>query len=57
VVAGLNYDMDIAITEILKKHEKLEESHARIAELEAQLEGMEPPEVEVPISNLSPPRK
>jgi BMFP domain-containing protein YqiC len=57
VVAGLNSDMNSATLEILKMHEKLEEAHARIAELEAQLEGMEPPEVEVPISALSPPRK
>jgi hypothetical protein len=35
----------------------LENAHARIAALEAQLQGLDPPEAQVPVMVLSPPRK
>jgi hypothetical protein len=36
---------------------ELEDAHARIATLEAQLDGRNPPEVQVPAMALSPPCK
>jgi hypothetical protein len=57
VVAGLNNDLDSAILDLSKIHEELEDAHARIAALEAQLEGRDPLEAQVPIIDASPPRK
>jgi hypothetical protein len=54
VVAGLNSDLDSATLDLSMIHE---DAHARIAALEAQLEGRDPPEAEVPITAVSPPRK
>jgi hypothetical protein len=52
VVAGLNTDLDL-----YRVHLELENAHARIAALEAQLQGLDPPEAQVPAVALSPPRK
>jgi hypothetical protein len=52
VVAGLNTNLDLS-----RVHLELEDSHARIAALEAQLQGRDPPEAQVPAMALSPPRK
>jgi hypothetical protein len=52
VVAGLNTNLDLS-----RVHLELEDSHARIAALEAQLQGRDPPEAQVPTMALSPPRK
>jgi hypothetical protein len=57
VVAGLNIDLDSATLDISRVHEELEDAHARIETLEAQLEGMNPPEAHVPTIAVSPPRK
>lgn len=38
-------------------HEELKDAHARIPVLEAQLEGRDPLKAEVPIADVSPPRK
>jgi hypothetical protein len=57
VAAGLSSDLDSSTLEISKKHEELEDAHAKIAKLEAQLEGREPPEVDVPLIAVSPPHK
>jgi hypothetical protein len=57
VMAGLNSDLDSATLDLSKIHEELEDAHARIAALEAQLEGRDPPEAKVPITAVSPPRK
>jgi hypothetical protein len=57
VVAGLNTDLDSATLDISRVHLELEDAHARITALEAQLEGMNPPEVQVPAMATSPPRK
>lgn len=54
VVAGLNSDLDSATLDLSMIHE---DAHARIAALEAQLEGRDPPEAEVPITAVSLPRK
>jgi hypothetical protein len=43
-VAGLNTDLDSATLYLSRLHGELEEAHARIAALEAQLEGRNPPE-------------
>jgi hypothetical protein len=37
VVAGLNTDLDSATLDLSKVHEELEDAHARIAAVEAQL--------------------
>jgi hypothetical protein len=42
VVAGLNTDLDSATLDLSGVHEELEDAHARIAALEAQLEGRTP---------------
>jgi hypothetical protein len=57
VVAGLNTNLDSATLDLSRVHLELEDAHARIAALEAQLEGRNPPEVQVPAMALSPPRK
>lgn len=57
VVAGLNTDLDSATLDLSRVHLELEDAHARIAALEAQLEGRDPPEAQVPAMALSPPRK
>jgi hypothetical protein len=57
VVAGLNTDLDSATLVLSRVHLELEDAHARIAALEAQLKGRDPPEAQVPAMALSPPRK
>jgi hypothetical protein len=54
VVAGLNTNMDNATLDLSRVHGELEEAHARIAALEAQLEGRNPLEAQVPATTLSP---
>jgi hypothetical protein len=54
VVAGLNTDLDSATLDLSRVHLELEDAHARIASLEAQLDGRNPPEVQVPAMALSP---
>jgi hypothetical protein len=44
VVAGLNTDLDSATLDLFRVHLELENAHARIAALEAQLQGLDPPE-------------
>jgi hypothetical protein len=44
VVAGLNTDLDSATLDLFRVHLELEDAHARIAALEAQLQGRDPPE-------------
>jgi hypothetical protein len=55
VVAGLNTDLDSATLDLSRVHLELEDEHARIAALEAQLDGRNPLEVQVPAMALSPP--
>jgi hypothetical protein len=57
VVAGLNTDLDSATLDLSRVHLELEDAHARIAALEAQLQGRDPPEAQVPTMALSPPCK
>jgi hypothetical protein len=57
LVEGLNTDLDSATLDLSRVHLELEDAHARIATLEAQLDGRNPPEVQVPTMMLSPPRK
>jgi hypothetical protein len=57
VVAGHNTDLDSATLDLSRVHLELEDAHARIAALEAQLDGRNPSEVQVPAMTLSPPRK
>jgi hypothetical protein len=57
VVAGLNTDLDSATLELSRVHLELEDAHARIVALEAQLDGRNPPKVQVRAMVLSPPRK
>jgi hypothetical protein len=57
VVAGLNTDLDSATLDLSRVHLELENAHARIAALEAQLQGLDLPEAQVPAMALSPPRK
>jgi hypothetical protein len=57
VVAGLNTDLDSATLDLSRVHLELEDAHARIATLEAQLQGRDPPEAQIPAMALSPPRK
>jgi hypothetical protein len=42
VVAGLNTDLDSATLDLSRVYMELEDAHARIAALEAQLEGRDP---------------
>ena len=57
VVVGLNTDLDSATLDLSRVHLELEDAHARIATLEAQLQGRDPPEAQIPTMVLSPPRK
>jgi hypothetical protein len=57
VVASLNTDLDSATLDLSRVHLELEDAHARIAALEAQLQGWDPPEAQVPAMALSPPHK
>jgi hypothetical protein len=57
VVAGLNTDLDNTTLDVSRVHGELEEAHAMIAALKAQLEGRNPPEAQVPTIVVSPPRK
>ncbi len=57
MVAGLNTDLDSATLDLSRIHLEMEAAYARIAALEAQLDGRNPPEVQVPAMALSPPRK
>jgi hypothetical protein len=57
VVAGLNTNLDSATLNHSRVHLELEDAHARIAALEAQLQGRDPPEAQVPTMPLSPPHK
>jgi hypothetical protein len=43
VVEGINIDLDSATLDLSRVHGELEEAHARIAALKAQLEGRNPP--------------
>jgi cell division protein FtsB len=56
-VAGLNTDLDSATLDLSRVHGELEEAHARIAALEAQLERMNSPKAQVPAMVVSPSRK
>jgi hypothetical protein len=49
--------MDNATLDLSRVHGELEEAHARIVALEAQLEGRNPPEAQVPAIVVSPPHK
>jgi hypothetical protein len=55
-VASLNTDLDSATLDLSRVHEELEDAHARIAALEAQLEGRDPFEAQVHAIDVSPPR-
>jgi hypothetical protein len=57
VVASLNTDLDSATLDLSRVHLELEDVHARIAALEALLQGRDLPEAQVPAMALSPPRK
>jgi hypothetical protein len=57
VVAGLNTDLNSATLDLSRVHEELEDAHARIAALEAQVEGRNPPKSQVPVIAVSPPHK
>jgi hypothetical protein len=46
-VACLNTDLDNATLDLSRVHGELEEAHAMIVALEAQLEGRNPPEAQV----------
>jgi hypothetical protein len=56
-VVGLNTDLDSATLDLSRVHGELEEAHAMIAALEAQLEGRNPPKAQDPDIDVSPPRK
>ena len=47
-MAGLNTDLDSATLDLYSVHLELENAHARIAALEALLQGLDPPEVQDP---------
>jgi hypothetical protein len=57
VVAGLNTDLDSANLYLSRVQLEIEDAYTRIAALEAQLEGRDPPKAQVPAMALSPPRK
>jgi hypothetical protein len=57
VVGGLNTDLVSATLDLSRVHGELEEAHARIAALEAQLEGRNPPKAQVSAIAVSFPRK
>jgi hypothetical protein len=56
-VVGLNTDVDSATLGLSRVHLELEDAHTRITALEAQLQGRDPPEAQVPVMALSPLRK
>jgi hypothetical protein len=56
-MAGLNTHLDSATLDLSRVHLELEDAHARIVALEAQLQGRDTPEAQVPTMALSPPRK
>jgi hypothetical protein len=56
-VAGLNTDLDSATMDLSRVHLEPEDAHTKIAALEAQLQGWDPPKAQVPDMALSPPRK
>jgi hypothetical protein len=57
VVAGLNTDLDSATLDLSRVHEELEDAHARIAAIKAQLEGRNPLEAQVHDIVVPLPRK
>jgi hypothetical protein len=57
VVVDLNTNLDSATLDLSRIHLELEDAHARIAALEAQLDGRNPPKVQVLAMALSPLRK
>jgi hypothetical protein len=58
VTATLNTDLEGATTEMDRYHEELQAAQARIAYLEAQLAGQQPPQEAMPYqTTASPPRK
>jgi hypothetical protein len=58
VTAALNTDLEGATAELDRTHRELQNAQARIAQLEAQLAGQQPPEeVEASCPSHSPPRK
>jgi hypothetical protein len=58
VTAALNTDLEGATTELDMTHRELQNPQARISQLEAQLEGQQPPEeAEASCPSRSPPRK
>jgi hypothetical protein len=58
VTAALNTDLEGATAELDMTHRDLQNAQARIAQLEAQLAGQQPPEeAEASCPSQSPPRK
>jgi hypothetical protein len=57
VVGCLNTDLDSATLDLSRVHMELEDAHARITALDAQLAGRNPLEIQVTAMALSPPRK
>jgi hypothetical protein len=58
VTAALNTDFEGATAELDRTHQELQNAQARIAQLEAQLAGQQPPEeAEASCRSRSPPRK
>lgn len=59
VTVALNTDLEGATSELDETHEKLKEAYTRIAQLEAERDGREPPtrHVEIPYLAVSPPHK
>ena len=59
VVAGLNTDLEVATAELDQTHVMLKDAYERIARLEAEHDGRDPPEqpAEFPCTAVSPPRK
>jgi hypothetical protein len=56
-VVGLNTDLDSATLDLSRMHMELEDAHTRIVALEAQLQGRDPLEAQVPAMALSPSHK
>jgi hypothetical protein len=58
VIAALNTDLEGATVELDMTHRELQNAQARIAQLEAQLAGQQPPEeAKASCPSRSPPRK
>jgi hypothetical protein len=58
VTTTLNTDLEGATYELDRFHEELQNAHTRIAQLQAQLAGQQPPEKAMPYSSTtSPPHK